>query len=495
MYFNTLPTDALTHMIRQLSKRPYVTNWQFYVDSADVLSVLKCGLMAEIALSMFTGLIYGHGMLRNQCGRECSSLQVFEDTQFKQLLTETSPQLRSLAFASERPKDYGFILENCSQLRKLIVKNLTLDRNAQPLDGILKSCGNSLTHLSILGDGQMKSEVVKLVSRHCSAIESLSYYDQSSVVKMDEFFQVIGRTLKRLKCHSPIPPYPTKEAFDCVAQHCKQLEDVEILCNHLYLIHFPIAQFYKNMGNQLRVLRLRTRAGTLTPQVMEEILNECPNVTVDLYVEYHAEEMLRVLGRRARKLRLSYFVEPSPELESAVGTLTGLTELNVCGSSLMKSSKFVEALFNSPKPKLTKLFVGHIHACEYQNGWFKRTTNVLDVLASSVHSLREFECFAINPLECKSFEALLQSNRQLHRFSITYLYNNGSVTNANLEFSIKCIVKSLVKYKWVGELEVQWPGRKIISNEIRNACVPLRDRQLNVIVGEVQYLPTFHSPF
>ena len=146
----------------------------------------------------------------------------------------------------------------------------------------------------------MKIEVVQSITHNCRAIKSLSFNNRTRNVKKDEFWQVIGRTLKRLKNFSPILSCSSSEALACMNQDFKQLEDVKILRNAR---KFPVAQFYKNMGSRLPVLRVGNRAGILMPQVLAEVLNEYLNVLVDFSMEYEEEEMLfRDVSGRVSKL-------------------------------------------------------------------------------------------------------------------------------------------------------------------------------------------------
>ena len=110
-----------------------------------------------------------------------------------------------------------------------------------------------------------------------------------------------------------------------------------------------------------------------------------------------------------------------------------------------------------------------------------------------MHSLREFECPSVDPLELTSFESLLQSNKELQRFTVTYLKHDG-VTDEDLELGTFRLVRSLVQYKSVIEFNVHWPRWTSISTKISNACVPLRGRQLNLVVGDIVYLPKSNSP-
>ena len=487
LYLNTLPRDVLMTIIRHLSKRPYVVYWQSYVDCRDALNILRCdGLVMEAARVLFTDLIYGYSKPLDLIRSEYTSLRASRFKHFEQLIMELSPQLCSLAFAAKPAKKYNFYFEECSQLRELTIENWCSERITQPLDKLLESCGNSLIRLCILGNRQMKLVLLKSIIRHCRVLESLYFNDRAGSANMDEFWQVIGRTLKRLKCFSPIPPLPTAEALDCVERHCRQLEDVEICAS---VSQFPVAEFYKNMGTRLRVLRLSTLGSIPSPEAMGQILSECPNVMVDVLFGSPTEEMLSVLGGCARKLRLECITEPSAYFENVANTLTGLTELRL-ENLHMDSSKFIEAFFNAPKPNLTKLSVDCVLVFDRLGDGLLRSTSVLETVARTVHSLREFECCSEHLLEPTSFESLLQSNRHLHRFTMTYSYNERT-SNLEMASNIKCLVQLLVKYESVVEFQVCLRYRKLFSNQIRNACVPLRTRQLNLIVGDVQYLPRF----
>ena len=500
LYLNTLPKDVIMTVIRHLSKRPHVPYWQAYVDCTDTQNILRCGgLLMEGARDIFTELMYQYCSLGKQMGGKCTSLQVSKDAGFEQLLLELGPQLRSLSL-EERQFEHDFSIEKCSQLHQLTIVHW--GQASQVLDRILKSCGNSLTHLCLLGDGHMNPANAKAIARHCRVLESLSFDDKMVLANMDELWREIGRTLRQLSCFSPfvIPlslnpsidlEYPATVALSLVERHCTQLQDVEIQAKSPPA---PIVQFYKKLATRLRVLRFKCNAHIPTPQVMQEILNECPYAVVDIHIVNHAEDMLRVLGERVRNLKVECIAEPSAQFASIANALSGLTELSVYECHSNNSLKFIKALFNAPKPNLTKLFVNRVHVFEHQHGVVMRSMNVLEVVARTVHSLREFKCYSNHPLELSSFELLLQSNRHLRCFFLDYFSDNDTANDADFELNSLRLVQSLVKYESMLEFEIVLPGRKKVLNQLRDACVPLRGRQLNLIVGAVQYLPSFFSP-
>lgn len=486
LYFALIPADVVMAIIRQISKRPYAPYWQSHVDCTEAQNVLRCGgIVTEIAQTMFSQLSYGNSQHRESFGSECSSLRVSKETDLSRLLLDLGPRLRSLTFET-RLQEFDFYVEKCTQLRELTVKDWCPERPGRTVDRILKSCGHSLTHLNIYGSGQMRWQLVRSITNNCSALESLLLNDQTVLdVEMEKFWQVIGRTLKRLRCL----PSMKEQALEFAERHCKLLEDVEIITNPLC---FPFVQFYENLGAQLRMLRLNCFVCTRTPEVMAQILDKCPNVLVDVSIRGH-EKMLSVLCGRVRKLELSCISHPSVQFATMANAFTALTELRL-NNLRSNSLKFAMDLFNSHLPNLAKLSVDDTHAFQLQGGALVPSLSVLDVVACNVHSLREFECRSSNPLDPQSFKSLLDSNRDLRRFTLTYFSDGDTVSNTFFVINSVFLVQSLVQYSSVHEFEVCLPYRKIVSNQIRNACVPLRGRQLNLIVGEVQYLPTFLGP-
>ena len=496
LYFNTISRDVITVIIQHVSKRPHVADWQAYADCRDVLKILRCGgLLAEEARAMFIELTYGEywGSV-HVFERKRPSLQACRGADFSQLLIELGPQVRSLFATGSQPFLSDFYFENCSHLRELTIKYLTSEGVTFTLSKILKSCGDSLTHLCLLGSGQMKPAHLELIIRHCRVLESLWFEDRMVSGKIEEFWKVVGRTLKRLKCRSLIPPYSTYGALNCVQRHCKLLEDVEFTW---YPLRLPVLHFYKTLGTRLKILRFDYFAPIPTPQVMGEILNKCPNVVVDFTECVHTEGVLRVLGERVRKLELGSILNPSAEFTSIANALTGLSELELCEQDLKFSLKFVKALFNAPKPNLTKLYIPCVNVFEQQGNTLVDSMNVLDIIARTVQSLREFKCRSFNTIELASFEAVLQSNRDLRRIGINYFQRDADGLNPECRFNCIGLIRSLVKYRSVVDFYVDFkvlmPHWKIESNEIRNACVPLRSRQLNLTVDYHQYLPSFRK--
>ena len=494
LYFNTIPREVITVIIRHLSKRPHVAHWQVYANCRDVLKILRCGgMLAEEARALFIELTYGgYSGTMNVFERQRPSLRAWEAADFSQLLIELGPQVRSLLAASQ-PFLSDFYVENCSHLRELTIRDLSSKRVTFTLSRILKSCGDSLTHLCLLGNGQMKPAHLELIIRHCRVLESLRFDDRMVSAKMEEFWEAVGRTLKRLKCWSLIPPYATLDALNCVERHCKLLEDVEFIRCPL---QFPVLQFFKNLGTRLKVLRFGYYAPIPTPEVMALILNECPNVVFDLARHEYTEEALRMLGERVRKLKLVSILNPSAEFTNIANALTGLSELELCDPNLKYSLKFVKALFNAPKPNLTKLYIPRVHFFERQGNTLVDSTNVLDTIARTVQSLREFKCCSCDPIESASFEAVLQSNRDLRRIKVSYEEEwDADALNPECRFNCISLIRSLVKCRSVVDFDVYLPDENIDCNEIRNACVPLRGRQLNLTVSYHQYLPSFRKLF
>ena len=76
----------------------------------------------------------------------------------------------------------------------------------------------------------------------------------------------------------------------------------------------------------------------------------------------------------------------------------------------------------------------------------------------------------------------------------SYLLKHDGVTDEGLELGTVRLVRSLVQFKSVIEFNVHWHRWINISSQISDACVPLRGRQLSLLVADRVYPPKSNSP-
>ena len=118
----------------------------------------------------------------------------------------------------------------------------------------------------------------------------------------------------------------------------------------------------QDIGSRLRVLKFRPTRNQFPPQTVTEIMNECPNMIVDLAICIYDEELLRVLGAHVGKLALFCIFNTSPQFQATANTLTGLTEMRISESGFCSNSfKLIQDLFHGPKPNLIKLTVDCVY--------------------------------------------------------------------------------------------------------------------------------------
>ena len=495
LYLDALPQDALTVILRHLSTRPYANNWHCYVDPREALSILECGgSLTGVARSMFTSL----DLLVAEEAREAafSALHTSSLALFKKLLIEQGPRLTKLSFASApsrflRPEhQFGFAngayFEYCCQLRELTIADFSIWREQEPLslEPILTACGGVLQKLTILGNTHLHTAFVDSVMRHCRALESLSLSQETVNIKMNLFWQVVGLKLKRLSCFPPCSPNKCRSALLPISRYCKKLEDVEIT-GHMRTI--PSLNFYYEMGKRLRVLHFQSSCAMPTPDEFEKILENCPHAMVDIYIRRNGEELLRVLGDRVRNLRLRCIQTPSDEFVDIADRLTSLCELTVTAMN-NTSVKFARALFNAPKPNLEVLSLPCVDMFDPLNEGADEF-NLLAELGRKACALREFSFSSWIKFDFQAFVSVINANRQLRR--LTAVCRRNTYTKEVLLSHIKEVVCALVKHESIRELGIHLFLKNLSSKEISDAYVPLRGRELNVIMGNVQYLPTY----
>ncbi len=495
LYLDTLPQDALMVILRRLSSRPYAYNWDSYVGSNDALCVLDCGGgLTVVAQSLFTSLDL---FVAEQSPDDAfSALRTTTLSLFNKLLIKQGPQLTKLSFASA-PSRYciqaqqfefasGTYFEYCRHLRELTISDCSSWRKPEPLplEPIFTACGDVLQKLTILGNTHLHTPFVEAIMRHCRSLESLSLSQETVGVKMHLFWQVIGQKLKRLSCFPPCSPYNCRTVLLPISRYCKKLEDVEIT-GHMRTI--PPVKFYSDMGERLRVLHFHSSSATPMPDELAKILENCPHAMVDIFIRDNEEQLLRVLGDRVRNLTLHCIPMPSDEFVDIADKLTSLRKLSVTSMN-EDSAEFAKAMFNAPKPNLEMLSLSCVNMLDgLREGGAE--FNLLAELGRKVCTLREFSFLSWVKFDSQACVSVVNSNRQLRR--LTASFGNTNYTREVLLSHIKKVVRALVNHESISEVRIHLIGRKFFSKEICDACLPLRRRELTLIVGNVQYLPTF----
>ena len=460
------------------------------MDPNEALSVLECGgSLTRVARSLFTSL----DLLVAELSPEAafSALHTSSQTLFEKLLIEQGPRLSKLSFAtgssllSMQAQQFGFAngayFEYCSQLRELTVLDCSIWREQEPLslEPILTACGGVLQKLVILGNSHLHTPFVESVIRHCRALESLSLSQETVSMKMYQFWQAIGPKLKRLSCHPPCSPNSSKNALVPISRYCKKLEDVEITGR---LRTIPSVKFYSDIGKRLRVLHFHSLSAMPTPDEFAKILENCPHVMVDIFVMKNAEELLRVLGDRVRNLRLRCIPRPSDEFVDIADKLTSLRKLTVTSIN-ENSAKFAKAMFNAPKPDLKILSLTRVDLFDdLREGGAE--FNLLAELGRKVCNLREFSFSSCIKLDSQACVSIINSNRELRKLSMVCLKTND--TKEILLRHIKEVVRALMKHDSIREFSIHFSVTKLPPTEIWDAFVPLRGRELNVIVGDAR---------
>ncbi len=216
--------------------------------------------------------------------------------------------------------------------------------------------------------------------------------------------------------------------------------------------------------------------------MLETIVQACPNATLQLYVSKHACDVLRHAGGRLHTLKLRHNFPATEQFRDIAATLTGLRELTLCMRP--DSYEFVRHFFDTAKPNIVKLNVDRVAFGQF---------NVLcDVLPGKVTTLRDLEFTTREPVYGWHLDKLLLGNKDLKKIWINGKVKDGAKAGVRkaVAAATASVVKRLGESSGVRELVVKNANIKGVLREVADACVPLRARGIDVIVGDVRYLPT-----
>lgn len=484
-YFQTIPQDAQEVILRQLSTRPNHSRWVAYLEPRDVQLILQIEL-SDVSRNYLTSLHhhFTFNVLPANCLPQGPQLEKPKDISiFNDIIVEQMKRIQNLSvdidkFTISSQFEYGY------NLRQLVIC-----RNYRrfELDPILKASSEKLENLQILNDLNLEESQVVSITKHCNVLKHLTLHHDTCDVSLIPLWAKLGRTLQsvcfqppRIESTSRNSQIYRNQLLDGIARNCHQLTKIELYHGGL---HSPNAPLLLSLGSQLKHIRFMEKDTCPTPPILQQIADKCVNAKFSLFLTKHQELMLQIVGPRLETLKIRDNFTPAQNFGEICKALTNLRGLTLL---LRKSSfEFVRTLLNTSKAKLTKINCNRI---VFDND----TNNVLSAVLPNVCSnVRDLEITTTTPVNDVMIDKFLRNNRELRRIWINNKIKNGSKleTKLKLAHATASLLTRLVTARNVMELVVRDGNIKSILKTVADACVPLRSRRIDVIVGDVRYLP------
>lgn len=395
---------------------------------------------------------------------------------FTDLVEKQGPRLRTLVFdvlhgPSFRDKHF---FKSCSGLRALSIDCQAL---VLRLSQLLVVCGRTLRKLHLRDRYKLSEENMRAISRHCTSLEWLTLSQKEVATSLG----MIWRSLRLVQRVSLRRLYGPRLALYEMTRSCESLVDIELNSERL------ASAMLGRLGAQVRVLRFMRWRSCPRGAKLQELLAACPNARIHAWVTHELVETLRLLGGRLVEVRLDTESE-GRELLEAFASCVNVEEAHLTVDR--KSRATLEAFFEG-KSRLRK-----VHVSRAFLGRNVPRAEVLDIIASRVSTLLEFECVTRHALDDILCAPLLVANRALRSLRI---YNrvgwDGSPMIGDTVVGAARLMRAVAAHpalKQVIVLDQDSQGGP--SQLIADACVRLRNRRIDVVVGNVQYLPIRASP-
>lgn len=489
-YFRMLSDDALEAVLRNFSARPRHARWQVDVSPSEV--ALGCGaghpLRSAIRRSMTA--MHAHHRKILPPGQEAVGMRLDLEEQeslFINLLRELAAFLRVLSF--DMPYSNPMMMPGAPFVHCTGLRVLNLGRNHQYMEvaPLLRACGSVLRELHMTQDNHLPHEHVKAVTRYCKALTALTLSHKTTDLTLEPLWRAVGGRLTRLALRPPNPSDggTLSEELSAIATHCTALEDLELMHYEpdfstmslaeamQYEPDFRNISLLEALGTQLRVLRLMNPTGCPPAEKMRRVIALCPNAELHLHV-WESLDVLRVAGGR-----LLYAWIACPDLDDTFRPDSDeLQHLEDCTITMTYGFRtFFGNLFAYPKRSLRRLELNQTILSDASK------TNLLDIVAQGTSSLRVLKCSTFEPLTGAHADKLLKANREMQSLQVTYETSFWSQSSlAQVERAVVSLIERIVDTN-VKKLSVFERDFEQVSPLIEDACVPLRLRGVDVVVG------------
>ncbi len=444
IFLDLLSDDIISIIVRYTSTRPHTDDWHEYVNPRVLSDLLKC----EGRISYWA---------RDAISR-VRHVEIDMQARKNPDLDQIMPHLHNVRYSYHGEKEVPRSLLHIPNLRKLHIETNHYQRF--PFDVTLSACGATLHTLTLCLRSFVGTKEVIPISRECPALKVLNLSAYSfHEHELEPLWPAIGKTLTKLTLKTLYVTFvDNTELLEPIARNCVVLEDVKL--NHPQHIWL-----YKQLGAQLKIIRLDRDVPAPNVQDVSDVLELCPNAIVHGFVSTLSDDALVLLSSRMASFSGLRMLEPFPEMPY-------LQE----ASMVVTENRFpaMKSFFDRPIPSLRKLYL------LVENG------NVFEPAAKSVTCLEELrvtiQCFDVaGAFGENDFDELLYANPRLRKLRISF-YDEELTCYEKVERFLVALFGSLKNFKELSVIEVD--GKivfKLNKTIIRDASVLLRSRRISII--------------
>ncbi len=453
MFLDTLPEDCLSSIVRHTSRERSRDNWQDFIDTEHLHHILKSGRRMESVTRQIIGRL-------NQPEFDSTKLS-------RERLEDFAPNLRSIRYSYTAGEIPRCMLQS-PNLHALYLNTHRYQRF--PFDGVLAACGASLDVLWMDLNSYVGSPEVVPITRYCLQLKEL-YIDAFifNESELKPLWPVVGKTITKLTLKASVVAFEDGiETLEPIARNCVKLENI-------HLNHPRHVWLYKQLGSQLKVIRIESNAQIPAPPEIRDILYSCPNTCIhpEVGVLDVTQDKLEALSSRLSSITadiMSYNPFPNlPALREA--------HLTIRDHQIDNFKSF----FAFPRPSLRILGLYSVSSGEIFGEIEKSVTCLQELYVS----LRDVS--VQTALLATDRNSLLPANSSLQRLDCTLLYPDHDFVAYRF---LVTLLRQVQIYKELSIIKLsKYNVEHMFTNPIRDVCVPLRNRRMSVSYNGIRFLP------
>lgn len=487
-FLDTIPEDALEHIVRHISTRPRYRNWIAFISAKDALAMLNINIPGTrlVIQRTFKSITVTPSIYRES--NDLYFLSYVDETDLTLLLKSVAHVIEHihLRYGSARLPAAELWLNSISSkafsLRKLVIHE---DISDGPLERILRGRGNNLQSLTVWH--LYSRERIELVARHCT---NLSEFNVRHLLCASEaLWAAVGPSLLSLNILLCGVSYPTgtidpSATLHGIRTHCRNL-------NKLYIeepfenFDLAIAAIYASYGGQLK----EANVSQLSPTACTVVSTACTNLKLVLRHRYEISAQCKILGGIAKSIEFDGDPPDSAELADSLQYCHSLEKI---GPSFLRywSEDQINAIASAPLSNLEVFEMKDVFVVS------EAEKALLNILANNTGRLKILD-LAVHVEGNAQFHNIAMKNSSLQRFSVSI---SASDRHEGLEKQVEeFVIHVLIAFKvciHLGEIVVYDVGGVIREcpvlhkkmTSIENACMHYRTKHTFVRVGDVSYL-------
>jgi len=402
LYFDILPENAISNIVRFLSTSPRAEKWANYINLADISGLYDVkGYLGTFLLTLCNALRLGDENVSSFLSLDDIEPAEAIGCEPEYILDSSLPERAAKSFRTLIVRHNGvsedvrshidFISEKFPNIRKLLVGFVMTDRVW------IKKFGPKLESLDCR---ILSSDIPK----YCPHLRHLYLYSMRRYDSDMEFWEKSGEKLETLEVERPVN---TIDVIGFVEKFCRKIKRLG-LSGANESVQQAISKCVASYGNQLESVRLKF----LTENELLRVKRACPKTRIELVTNtFLMAQTLKIVGSELEEVSVHSDDDDSQEMEDNSVDWSACTNIEKSRLHFRATVADIERFMKSPKY--------HLRLIEFSiYGELKKVKTAIFLLAKGTGGLEQLR-FRCNGAAIGTFKELVDRNQSIRNVWIS----------------------------------------------------------------------------